>query len=78
MTGVEFLFANGDERVQSAIASHKKNVNDLHSILGHPSESITHATTEAMGTEVTGTFKPCEDYIKGKAKQQGVSKKAVA
>ena len=58
-------------------ATCKKNINDLHAELYHPSESITHATTKAMGILVTSVFKPCEDCIWGKAKQQGVSKKDI-
>ena len=64
--------------MQSATAPCKKNINDLHIELGHPSKSITNATTKAMGIQVMGTFKPCKNCTLGKAKWQGVSKKAVA
>ena len=64
--------------MQSTAVPCKKNVNDLHIELSHPSKSITHTTAKAMGIQVTGIFKPYEDYAMGKAKQQGISKKAVA
>ena len=54
-----------------------KNINDLDIELGHPSESITHATAKAMGIQVTGTFKSCEDCALGNVKQEGLSKKAL-
>ena len=40
--------------------------------------SVTHATTKAMDIHVSSNFKPSEDCALGKAKQGGVSKKAVA
>ena len=39
---VKFLQEVSDKRAQSATAPHKKNINNLHVELGHPSESITH------------------------------------
>ena len=75
---VKFLWETTEERAQSANALHKKNISDLHIKLSHPSISITHATAKAMGIQVPGTIKPCDDYALGKAKQCGVSKKAVA
>ena len=75
---VEFLWESSQERAQSATALDKKNINDLHLKISHPSESITHATAKAMGIQVTGTFKLCEDCTLGKVKKCGVSKKAVA
>ena len=76
VTGVELLHETSDERAQSATAPHKKNIKDLHVEVGHPSKSIIHATTKALGIQVTGTFMPCEDCILGKAKQRAISKKA--
>ena len=35
---------------------HKKNINNVHVELGHPSETITHATAKALGIQVTGTL----------------------
>ena len=64
--------------IKSATAPCKKNINDLHVELGNSSESITHATALALGIQVTSTFKLCEDCTLQKAKQQGVSKTAVA
>ena len=61
----------------TATALPKKNINDLHIKLGHPSKTITHSTAKAICIQVTGTFKPCEDCAMGKAKQHAVSKKAV-
>ena len=75
--GVKFLWEMQDKRVQSASASCKKNINDLHLELRHPSKSITHATTKALGVKVTGTFKPHEDYALDRANQWAVSKNAV-
>ena len=46
---LEFVWKINDERAQSAMAPHKKNMNNLHVELSHPSESITHATTKALG-----------------------------
>ena len=77
VTGVKFLCKSNDERAVSATALPKKNVNNLHVELSHPFQTITHATTKDLGIQVTGTLKPCEDCLLGKAKQQMVSKKAV-
>ena len=56
----------------------QKNIINLHVELGHPSKTNTDFTAEAMGIQVTGTFKPCKNCTLGKAKKSGVSKKAVA
>ena len=72
---VEFLQETSDERAQSAIASLKKNINNLHIELGHSSESITHTITKALSIKVAGIFMPCEDCTLGIAKQQVVTKK---
>ena len=77
VAGVKFLWETNDKWAQSATAPHKKNINDLHIELGHPSKSITHATTKIMCIQVIVTFKPCEDCALGKAKQQAVSKNVV-
>ena len=70
VAGVNFLCETDEERVQSTTASCKKNINDLHIELGHPSKSVTCTTTKDMGIQVTSTFKLCEDCALGKAKQQ--------
>ena len=75
---VEFLHERREERAQSATALCKKDINDLHVELGNLSKSITHATANYIGVQVTSTFMLCKDYTLGKAKQQGVSKKAIA
>ena len=77
VAGVDFLWASNDERAVSATAPFKRNVNDLHIELGHPSEAITRSTTNGLGIQVTGMFKPCKDCALVKAKQCAVSKKAV-
>ena len=78
VAGVEFLQKTNDKRAQSASAPCKININNLHVEFGHPFKTITHATTKALGVQVTGTFMPCEDCTLGKAKQQAISKKAVS
>ena len=75
VAGVDFLWDSNNERAVSAAALPKRNINDLHIELGHPSQTITHITTKALGIQVTSTL--CEDCALGKAKQQAVSKKAV-
>ena len=74
---VDFLDKANNERAVSATTLPKKNINNIHVDLGYPSENITQATTKALGIQVTGTFKPCEECALGKAKQSAVSKKAV-
>ena len=49
---VEFLHNINEEKDQSTTVLHKKNVNNLHVKLGHPSKAITHATAKAMGIQV--------------------------
>ena len=65
---VKFLCKANNEITVSATALLKKNVNDLHVELGHPSKTITHSNAKAIGIQVTGTFKLCEDCTLGKAK----------
>ena len=77
VAGVDFLQDSNNERAVSATVLPKKNINDLHVELGHPSETITCITTKAFGIQVTSTFKTCEDCAMGKANQQTVSKMAV-
>ena len=77
VAGFNFLPKANKERAVSATTLPKRNINDLHIESGHPSETITQATTKALGIQVTGTFKPCEDCTLGKAKQWAISKKAV-
>ena len=45
VTGVDFFCEADNERAVSATALPKKNVNNLHVELGHPSEAITQSTT---------------------------------
>ena len=71
VAGVKFLPEQSDEMVQSATAPSKKNINNLHVELGHPSKSIT---TKAMHIKVNSTFNLCKDCALGKAKQGAVSK----
>ena len=52
----------------------RKDVNELHAELGHPSEDVTRATGAARGMKVVGTFAPCENCALSKAKQTKVSK----
>ena len=47
----------------------KKDINDLHAKMDHPSEFIAHTTGRAMGIHLTGMFKTCEDCALGKAKR---------
>ncbi len=54
-----------------------RDINEYHKALGHPSESITHATAHAEGILLKGNFNPCEDCALGKARQVKMSKKAV-
>ena len=69
VAGVDFLQDSNEERAVSATALPKKSINNLHVELGHPSKTITHSTTKALGIRVTGMFKPCEGCVLGKAKQ---------
>ena len=66
---IEFIQETQDKRAQSVMAPCNKNINDLHVELRHPSKTISHATAKALNIQVTGTFKPCEDFNLGKAKQ---------
>ena len=66
-----------NERAQSAVASPKKNINNLHIELRHSFKTITHATAKDLGIQVTGTYKTCKDCALSKAKQNADSKKAV-
>ena len=53
---VDFLCEAIDKRAVPVFALPKKNVDNLHVELGHPSETITQATTKALGIQVTGNF----------------------
>ena len=77
VAGVDFLHKANNERAVSATALPKRNINNLHIELGHPSETITHATTKALDIQVIGIFQPWKDCALGEAKQWAVSKKAV-
>ena len=77
LTGVEFIQETHHERAQWATAPHKKNIINLHVELRHPSKTITHATTKALGSQVTGIDNLCEGFSSGKAKQHAISEKVV-
>ena len=66
-----------NEKTQTATTLCKKNINNLHVELRHPSETITHATAKALSIKVINTFQLCEDCVLGKSKQCTVSKKVV-
>ena len=51
-----------------------RDINEYHKALGHPLETITHATAYAEGVLLKGKFEPCEDCALGKARQANVSK----
>ena len=72
-----FLHETNNKRAASATATPQKNINDLHIEAEHPSKTITHAIAEALGIQLTGTFKPWEDCALGMAKQCVAGKKAV-
>ena len=55
----------------------KKNINNLHIELGHPSETITQETAKDLVIQVPGTFKPCKNCALGNSKHQAVSKKTI-
>ena len=69
IAGVNFLRKTMDKKAVTATAHIKRDINDLHAELGHPSEAITRSTTKNFGIQVTSTFKLCEDSALGKAKQ---------
>ena len=77
VAGLDFLWDSNEERALSAMVLPKKNINNLHVELGHLSKTTTHITAKAIGIQVTGTFKPCEDCALGKTKQWAVSNEAV-
>ena len=64
---VKFLWETGNKRAQWANAFTKKDINDLHAHLGHPSIWIC----------LTGMFRLWENCALGKAKKGFISKKAV-
>ena len=67
-----------DKKTKAAKAAKSKvksiDVNELHQALTHPSERVTRTTGKALNMKVTGTFKPCEDCLIGKAKRANISK----
>ena len=75
---VKFLYETSQEMTPSAPAYKKKNINDQHVALSHPSEVIIYATAKSMGIQVTGTFKLCKDCTTRTTKNGGVCNKAVA
>ena len=56
--GVKFLQETGHKRAQIANAFTKRDINDLHDKVGHPSEVITYATAKSVFIYLTSTFKP--------------------
>ena len=69
VAGVDFLQNVINKKALSATDLIKRDINDLHVELGHPSEAIKRSTAKNFNIQVTGTFKPCEDCTLGKAKQ---------
>ena len=45
---------------------------EVHRVLAHPSEEITHKTVQAMGISTTGQWRHCEAHLQVKAKRQAV------
>ena len=68
VTVVNFLHEAKNERAASATALTKRNTIDIYIELGHPPETITHATTKALVIQVTSIFKPCENCALGNTK----------
>ena len=52
-------------------------MNDLHKLLGHPSETITRKTAKEMKVIVTEQFKPCEACALTKIRNKNLSKTPV-
>ena len=69
VAGVNFLRNAINEKVVTATALIKQDINDLHAELGHPSEAITRSTAKSFEIQVSSSFKPCEDCALGKVKQ---------
>ena len=57
-----------EDRLNKAI-----NINELHMILGHPSENITRNTAQKK-LQVVDTMKECHECALAKIKQQKISK----
>ena len=53
-------------------------VDDLHQILGHPSEETTRRTAAFYDWKVMGQFTPCEDCGIAKSRQKNVNKESEA
>ena len=64
----------GEDKEKKTKVAKSINVNKLHQALRHPSKKTTRATGKALNMKVTGTFKPCEDCLIGKAKWANVNK----
>lgn len=50
------------------------NIMDFHARLGHVNEEVVQQTDIYSGVKLTGKWQPCLSCLKGKAKQQAVSK----
>ena len=55
----------------------KKDINDLHTVLGHPLEEITQDKGKSIILHLTSMFKHCKVCALSKAKMTRVSKTAV-
>ena len=55
----------------------RKDINDLHTEIGHPLEENTWAMGMAVSLQITIALNPCKNCALGKAKMAGVSKMAV-
>ena len=60
ITGDNFLHEANNERAASVSTLPKRNINNLHIELGHPSETITQAAAKALGI-------PHSKILRGKA-----------
>ena len=50
----------------------KKDINALHTELGHLLEEITQATGKTVCLQLTGMFEPCKAYALSKANKDGI------
>ena len=56
----------------------RKDINELHTELGHPLGEITWAMVKATSLQLTDTFNTCEDCSQGKVNEAETTKIAVA
>ena len=75
LLGVDILADNMDEVVALSKAE-GISLEKLHAIFGHPNETTTRATANALGLAIKGKGKMeiCENCAKGKAKKKNVNK----